>query len=68
MIANSATSMFVTAQDGLKLHVRRHMRLALGPRIAAALPVVCLPGLARTRPTSRHWQPRWRTIRIRRDA
>ena len=34
---------FVTAQDGLKLHVR-----SCGPRIAAALPVVCLPGLART--------------------
>ena len=43
MIANSATSIFVTAQDGLKLHVRSH-----GPRAAAALPVVCLPGLART--------------------
>ena len=51
MIADSATSIFITAQDGLKLHVRRHMpTLArpLGPRIAAALPVVCLPGLART--------------------
>jgi pimeloyl-ACP methyl ester carboxylesterase len=33
----------VSAQDGLKLHVRSY-----GPRIAAALPVVCLPGLART--------------------
>jgi pimeloyl-ACP methyl ester carboxylesterase len=38
-----ATSVFVTAQDGLKLHVRSH-----GPRGGAALPVVCLPGLART--------------------
>jgi pimeloyl-ACP methyl ester carboxylesterase len=34
---------FVTAQDGLKLHVRSY-----GPRISDALPVVCLPGLART--------------------
>jgi pimeloyl-ACP methyl ester carboxylesterase len=36
-------SHFVTAQDGLKLHVR-----AYGARAATALPVVCLPGLART--------------------
>jgi len=34
---------FVTAQDGLRLHVREH-----GPRTASVLPVVCLPGLART--------------------
>ena len=34
---------FVTAQDGLRLHVREW-----GPRTSAALPVVCLPGLART--------------------
>src|SRR5262245_28210422 len=34
---------FVSTQDGLKLHVRSY-----GPRIATALPVVCLPGLART--------------------
>jgi pimeloyl-ACP methyl ester carboxylesterase len=34
---------FVTAQDGLRLHVREH-----GARTARALPVVCLPGLART--------------------
>lgn len=38
-----ATSTFVTAQDGLQLHV-----LSYGARNAAALPVVCLPGLART--------------------
>jgi len=34
---------FVTAQDGLRLHVREY-----GERTARALPVVCLPGLART--------------------
>jgi pimeloyl-ACP methyl ester carboxylesterase len=36
-------SIFVTAQDGLRLHVREY-----GARTALALPVVCLPGLART--------------------
>jgi pimeloyl-ACP methyl ester carboxylesterase len=36
-------SLFVTAQDGLRLHVR-----AYGPRSSHGLPVVCLPGLART--------------------
>jgi pimeloyl-ACP methyl ester carboxylesterase len=36
-------SIFVSAQDGLRLHVREY-----GPRTAPALPVVCLPGLART--------------------
>jgi pimeloyl-ACP methyl ester carboxylesterase len=34
---------FVTAQDGLRLHVREY-----GERTAPGLPVVCLPGLART--------------------
>ena len=38
-----SASVFVTAPDGLKLHVRRHGRRGTG-----ALPVVCLPGLART--------------------
>ena len=36
-------SAFVTAQDGLTLHVRRY-----GSRHASAHSVVCLPGLART--------------------
>jgi pimeloyl-ACP methyl ester carboxylesterase len=36
-------SIFVTAQDGLRLHVREY-----GVRTSSALPVVCLPGLART--------------------
>jgi pimeloyl-ACP methyl ester carboxylesterase len=43
MRGEPASSIFVTAQDGLKLHVRSY-----GPRGVAALPVVCLPGLART--------------------
>jgi pimeloyl-ACP methyl ester carboxylesterase len=37
------TSLFISAPDGLRLHVRSY-----GSRISAALPVVCLPGLART--------------------
>jgi pimeloyl-ACP methyl ester carboxylesterase len=36
-------SIFMTAPDGLTLHVRRY-----GSRVASALPVVCLPGLAQT--------------------
>jgi pimeloyl-ACP methyl ester carboxylesterase len=36
-------STFVSAQDGLRLHVREY-----GARTAAAVPVVCLPGLTRT--------------------
>ena len=39
----SPTSTFVSAPDGLKLHV-----LCYGSAASAALPVVCLPGLART--------------------
>jgi pimeloyl-ACP methyl ester carboxylesterase len=35
-------SHFITAQDGLKLHVREY-----GSRTTAGLPVVCLPGLSR---------------------
>jgi pimeloyl-ACP methyl ester carboxylesterase len=37
------TSIFVSAPDGLRLHVREY-----GTRAATALPVVCLPGLTRT--------------------
>jgi pimeloyl-ACP methyl ester carboxylesterase len=36
-------SLFVTAQDGLRLHVRE-----FGSRASPGMPVVCLPGLART--------------------
>ena len=36
-------SIFVTARDGLRLHVRE-----CGLRTASTLPVVCLPGLTRT--------------------
>jgi pimeloyl-ACP methyl ester carboxylesterase len=39
----SFASIFVTPPDGPTLHVRSY-----GSRFAAALPVVCLPGLART--------------------
>ena len=38
-----ATSRFATAPDGLRLHYRD-----VGPSVSAVLPVVCLPGLART--------------------
>jgi pimeloyl-ACP methyl ester carboxylesterase len=37
------TSVFVSASDGLQLHVREY-----GARSAPLLPVVCLPGLSRT--------------------
>jgi pimeloyl-ACP methyl ester carboxylesterase len=46
MSANAAeggSSQFVTAPDGLKLHVQ-----IFGPRPAWGAPIVCLPGLART--------------------
>lgn len=39
----AGTSLFVTAPDGLRLHVREY-----GSRLAPAVPVVCLPGLTRT--------------------
>jgi pimeloyl-ACP methyl ester carboxylesterase len=41
-MSSESHSVFVSAADGLKLHVRCH-----GRRGAVALPVVCLPGLAR---------------------
>ena len=34
--------LFISATDGLKLHARDY-----GPRVSPALPVVCLPGMAR---------------------
>jgi len=40
---DTGRSNFVSAPDGLRLHVREY-----GPRTAPPLPVVCLPGLART--------------------
>ena len=40
---HSTSSHFITAQDGLKLHVRVY-----GPAMAERLPVVCLAGLTRT--------------------
>ena len=43
MTPAGSLSSFVTVQDGLKLHVREW-----GRRRAEGLPVVCLPGLART--------------------
>jgi pimeloyl-ACP methyl ester carboxylesterase len=42
-MADGRASQFITSHDGLKLHVS-----ARGARTAAAAPVVCLPGLART--------------------
>jgi len=42
-MAPSPTSVFVSAPDGLRLHVREW-----GPRLDPRLPLVCLPGLTRT--------------------
>lgn len=58
----SFASVFVTPPDGPMLHVRSY-----GPRFAAALPVVCLPGLARTAADFHPWQRRWRPTLPRRD-
>lgn len=41
--SDQGMSVFVSAPDGLRLHVHEY-----GPRLAAARPVVCLPGLTRT--------------------
>jgi pimeloyl-ACP methyl ester carboxylesterase len=43
MAANIADSKFITAPDGLRLHVRDY-----GDRRSRRLPAVCLPGLSRT--------------------
>src|SRR5277367_3551030 len=63
---DDSKSIFVTAQDGLRLHVREY-----GSRTAPALPVVCLPGLARTvadfdalAPALAHGRPSRRVIAI----
>jgi len=42
-MTNAPTSHFISAPDGLRLHAREY-----GSRTASALPVVCLPGLARS--------------------
>jgi pimeloyl-ACP methyl ester carboxylesterase len=42
-VARPGKSFFVSAHDGLRLHVREY-----GARSAPGMPVVCLPGLART--------------------
>jgi pimeloyl-ACP methyl ester carboxylesterase len=59
-------STFITAQDGLRLHVREY-----SARNACATPVVCLPGLTRTTadfdslaPVLAHGQPERRVIAI----
>jgi pimeloyl-ACP methyl ester carboxylesterase len=41
--ADAPRSTFISAQDGLRLHVREY-----GARTATTVPVVCLPGLTRT--------------------
>lgn len=43
MIEPDFRDLFVTSSDGLKLYARDY-----GPRVTHAVPVVCLPGLART--------------------
>jgi pimeloyl-ACP methyl ester carboxylesterase len=43
MAGNGYADLIVSAPDGLKLYTRDY-----GPRVSPTLPVVCLPGLART--------------------
>jgi pimeloyl-ACP methyl ester carboxylesterase len=43
VMADGCVSQFITSHDGLKLHVGTY-----GSRTAPTVPVVCLPGLART--------------------
>ena len=43
MAADNARDIFITAADGLRLHVRQY-----GSHSDPGLPVVCLPGLTRT--------------------
>jgi hypothetical protein len=40
---DTGKNLFVSAQDGLRLHVREY-----GARTAQGRPIVCLPGLTRT--------------------
>jgi pimeloyl-ACP methyl ester carboxylesterase len=42
-VHDAGQDLFVTAQDGLRLHVRQY-----GARPSPGIPVVCLPGLSRT--------------------
>jgi pimeloyl-ACP methyl ester carboxylesterase len=42
-LAAAPRSLFTTSRDGLKLHARIY-----GPEASSAMPVLCLPGLART--------------------
>lgn len=63
---NDARSIFVSAPDGLRLHVREY-----GHADSPALPVVCLPGLTRTvadfdalAPALAHGTPQRRVIAI----
>jgi pimeloyl-ACP methyl ester carboxylesterase len=43
VVSDTGRSTFVSASDGLRIHVREY-----GPSRSSALPVVCVPGLTRT--------------------
>jgi len=65
-VPDTGKSIFLTAQDGLRLHVREY-----GRRTASALPIVCLPGLTRTvadfatlAPALAHGPPERRVVAI----